>query len=231
MSRRPPSGRCSSTLSSPSSSYFPTKIKHCLSQWMPCLYFTLATVSLVSDIERKYLVSQHLDDNLHVTTQAISTWCTPTGSNSLVTVFPGVNGHVISFLVEHCFDLALTSAAVFSSTRISASVLILKLQGLLCNVLPLLRSSGLCPRLIRKASCIEGFLLVRYTFIQIAKKKSPKNTFIQKHFHPKTLSSKNTFIQTRFHPRHFHPKTGSSNDTFIKRFRPMTLSSKNGFVQ
>ena len=80
---------------------------------------------------------------------------------------------------------------------------------------------------------------VRYTFIQIAKKNSSKNTFIQKHFHPKTLSSKNTFVQNhfiqkrrQFHPRHFHPKTGSSNDTFIqKRFRPMTLSSKNGFVQ
>ena len=53
--------------------------------------------------------------------------------------------------------------------------------------------------------------VVKYTFIQIAKKK-----LIQKHFHPKTLLSKNTvvqnhFIQKRrqFHPRHFHPKTGS----------------------
>ena len=44
--------------------------------------------------------------------------------------------------------------------------------------------------------------LVRYTFIQIAKKK-----LIQKHFHPKTLSSKNTLIQMR---RQFHPKTLSS---------------------
>ena len=34
------------------------------------------------------------------------------------------------------------------------------------------------------------FARVRYTFIQIAKKK-----LIQKHFHPKTLSSKNGFIQ------------------------------------
>ena len=127
---------------------------------MPSLSFTLATVSLVSDIERKCPVSQHLDDDLHVTTQAISTWCTPTGSNSLVAVIPGVTGYVNHLiLVEHCFDLALTSAAVLSSTRISASVLVLKLQGLLCNVLLLLRSSGLCPRLIRRASSVEGFLL------------------------------------------------------------------------
>ena len=66
------------------------------------------------------------------------------------------------------------------------------------------------------------------------KKNSSKNTFIQKHFHPKTLSSQNTFIQNRrqFHPRHFHPKTVSSNDTFIpKWFRPTTLSSKTGFIQ
>ena len=82
---------------------------------------------------------------------------------------------------------------------------------------------------------------VWYFFIQIAKKNSSKNTFIQKHFHPKektisstTLSSKNIFIQKRrqSHPRHFHPKTGSSNDTFIqKHTHAMTLSSKNGFVQ
>ena len=69
----------------------------------------------------------------------------------------------------------------------------------------------------------------RYTFIQIAKKTHPKtlsskNTFIQKHFHPKT--------EDRFHPRHFHPETVSSNDTFIQIwFRPTTLSSKTGFIQ
>ena len=92
---------------------------------------------------------------------------------------------------------------------------------------------------------------VRYTFIQIAKKKkTSKNTFIQKHFHPKTLSSKNTFVQNhfiqnrrQFHPRHFHPKTGSSTDTFIQKrvhpmttfiqkwFRPMTFSSQTIFIQ
>ena len=70
---------------------------------------------------------------------------------------------------------------------------------------------------------------VRYTFIQMRKKKnSSKNTFVQKHFHPKALSSKNTFVQNQFvqnrrqfHPRHFHPKTVSSNDIFIQNhFHP-----------
>ena len=63
---------------------------------------------------------------------------------------PGVTGYVNHLiLVEHCFDLALTSAL---SPR-------LEVQRLLCNVLLLLRSSGLCPRLIRRASSVEGFLL------------------------------------------------------------------------
>ena len=58
---------------------------------------------------------------------------------------------------------------------------------------------------------------VRYTFIQIAKKNSSKNTFIQ------TLSSKNTFIQKHFRPKPFHPKEKTISST--------TLSSKNGFIQ
>ena len=64
---------------------------------------------------------------------------------------------------------------------------------------------------------------VRYTFIQIAKKNSSKNTFIPKHFHPKTLSSKT--ISSKTEDNFIH-------DTFIqKRDHPMTLSSTNGFVQ
>ena len=48
-------------------------------------------------------------------------------------------------------------------------------------------------------------------------------TFIQKHFHPKTLSSKT--ISSKREDNFIH-------DTFIpKRVHPMTLSSKNGFVQ
>ena len=50
---------------------------------------------------------------------------------------------------------------------------------------------------------------------KLQKKKSSKNTFIQKHFHLKTLSSttissktEDSFIQQLFHPRHFHPKNG-----------------------
>ena len=45
---------------------------------------------------------------------------------------------------------------------------------------------------------------------------SSQNTFIQKHFHPKTLSSKNTFIL-----KHFRPKQKTISST--------TLSSQNGF--
>ena len=53
---------------------------------------------------------------------------------------------------------------------------------------------------------------------KLQKTLSSKNTFIQKHFHPKTISSK---IEDNF-----------IHDTFIqKRVHPMTLSSKNGFVQ
>ena len=62
--------------------------------------------------------------------------------------------------------------------------------------------------------------VVRYTFIQIAKKKKT---------HPKTLSSKtisskreDNFIPDIFIQKRVHPMT---------RVRPMTLSSKNGFVQ
>ena len=97
----------------------------------------------------------------------------------------------------------------------------------------------------------QSLARVRCTFIQIAKKNSSKNTFIQKHFRPKTLSSErednfihDTFIQKRVHPMtlssqtifiqwHFHPKTVSSNDTFIpNHFHPiLTLSSKSGFIQ
>ena len=72
-------------------------------------------------------------------------------------------------------------------------------------------------------------LMVRYTFIQIAKTLSSKNTFIQKHFHPKektisstTFSSQNGFIQW-----HFHPKTVSSNDTFIPNHFHPTLNPKH----
>ena len=62
---------------------------------------------------------------------------------------------------------------------------------------------------------------------------SSKNTFIQKHFHPKTLSSKNTssqntssqntFVQKHFCPKPFHPK--------LKTISSTTLSSKTGFIQ
>ena len=59
--------------------------------------------------------------------------------------------------------------------------------------------------------------------LQKKKKNSSKNTFIQKHFHPKTLSSKT--ISSKTEDNFIH-------DTFIqKRVHPMTLSSKNGFVQ
>ena len=76
-----------------------------------------------------------------------------------------------------------------------------------------------------------------------AKKKSSKtfsskNTFVQKHIHPKTLSSKtisskteenfihDTFIQKRFHPMTHSSKTVSSNDTCVQnRFHPKPLSS------
>ena len=51
----------------------------------------------------------------------------------------------------------------------------------------------------------------------------------KKKTHPKTLASKNTFIQ-----KHFRPKTEDNfiYDTFIQKWvHPLTLSSKNGFVQ
>ena len=66
---------------------------------------------------------------------------------------------------------------------------------------------------------------VRYTFIQIAKKKKT---------HPKTLSSKNIFIPKTLSSKTISSKTEDNfiHDTFIpKRVHPMTLSSKNGFVQ
>ena len=53
------------------------------------------------------------------------------------------------------------------------------------------------------------------------------DTFIQKRFHPMTVSSKNGFVQ-----RHFRPKPVSSNDTFIQNhfhpnpFHPKPLSSQ-----
>ena len=83
---------------------------------------------------------------------------------------------------------------------------------------------------------------------------SSKNTFVQKHFHPKTLSSNtissktednfihDIFIQKRFHPMtpsskngfilwHFHPNMVSSNDIVVQnRFYPMTVSSKTIFI-
>ena len=61
--------------------------------------------------------------------------------------------------------------------------------------------------------CLGVVRVVRYTSIQIEKKK-----LIQEHFHPKTVSYKNTFVQKPFHPKQ---KTISST----------TLSSKNGFIQ
>ena len=60
-------------------------------------------------------------------------------------------------------------------------------------------------------------------------KNSSKNTFIQKHFHPK-----NTFIQKTLSSKTISSKREDNfiHDTFIqKRVHPMTLSSKNGFVQ
>ena len=70
---------------------------------------------------------------------------------------------------------------------------------------------------------------VRYTFIQIRKKKK----LIQKHFRPKTLSSKtisskteDNFIHDTFIPKRFHPLTPSSKNGFVKRyFRPKPVSS------
>ena len=55
---------------------------------------------------------------------------------------------------------------------------------------------------------VKVITAVRYTFIQIAKKKN---------------SSQNTFIQKHFHPKPFHPKEKTISST--------TLSSKNGFIQ
>ena len=61
---------------------------------------------------------------------------------------------------------------------------------------------------------------VEHTFIQ--KKFSSTDTFIQKRFHPMTLSSKtlssnfDTFIQTQFHPMNIHPRTFSSNEFLIQ---------------
>ena len=64
----------------PSSNCLPSKINHCWSGWMPSLSFTLAMVSLVFDIERNCPASHNLDDDLHVTTQAIRAWCNSASS-------------------------------------------------------------------------------------------------------------------------------------------------------
>ena len=59
--------------------------------------------------------------------------CSTTAINILTTIYmsprkqlaPGATGYVNHLiLVEHCFDLALTSAAVLTSTQISVSVLV-----------------------------------------------------------------------------------------------------------
>ena len=70
-----------------------------------------------------------------------------------------------------------------------------------------------------RTSSLLNFL-VRYTFIQM-RKNSSKNTFIQKRFHPMTLSSKNGFVQW-----HFLPKPVSSNDSFIPNHFHPTLNPK-----
>ena len=109
-----------------------------------------------------------------------------------------------------------------------------------CGALPLLTVWDLqCQGNNSAHQCCMNFGEVH--FHPNCKKNSSENTFIQKHFHPKTLLSKNTFLQKHFqskrednfiHDTIIASKTGSSNDTFIqKRFRPMMLSSKNGFVQ
>ena len=107
---------------------------------------------------------------------------------------------------------------------------------------------------------VDQHLEVRYTFIPMRKKNSSKTTFIQEHFHPKTLSSKNTIIQKHFHRKtllsktissktednfiqdtfiqmwfvqwHFHPNVVSSNHIFVQnRFHPMTVSSQTIFIK
>ena len=46
----------------------------------------------------------------------------------------------------------------------------------------------------------------------LQKKKNSKNTFIQKRFHPMTLSSKTGFIQWHFHPKPFSSQTQNTEN-------------------
>ena len=79
-----------------------------------------------------------------------------------------------------------------------------------------------CARFLKMCICSACQIVaqtasqVRHTFIQIRKKNSSKNTFIQKHL-TKTISSKteDNFIHDTFIPKRFHPMTLSSQTTFI----------------
>ena len=80
---------------------------------------------------------------------------------------------------------------------------------------PLARCSAIAPRL-------TGFESVGVGRIHFHPKTfSSNDTFIQKRFHPLTLSSKtlssnfDTFIQTQFHPMNIHPRTFSSKKSHV----------------
>ena len=100
--------------------------------------------------------------------------------------------------------------------------------GLTSDEIRWLPSGMVLPSPLPRPSRPEGVTTVRYTSSpkQVHRHFHP-HSFIQKGFHPKSVSSKKGFI-----PNRFHPKTVSSKIGFIqKQSLPKSVSSNNGFTQ